>query len=158
CLRFCPRHPQHLLQLSTPRDALASSQREFWALRLGAGGRGDEMREESFGLEDARTDGVLAAVASTYSRENDALYDGVAREGVPVVTFAPVLKQKLFPLPDVLDTLMQVGERGMGTPVEIEFAVNLHVPAGRRREFGFLQIRPLALSREAEELAIGDVD
>jgi CheY-like chemotaxis protein len=156
CLRFCPRHPHHLLQLSSPRDALAASQREFWALRMGAGTNG-EMREEAFGLDEARADGTLAAVASTYSRENDALYDGVARDGVPVVSFAPVLKQGVFPLAEVMDALMHVGERGMGTPVEIEFAVNLHTPPGRPREFGFLQIRPLALSREAEELVIGDV-
>jgi hypothetical protein len=41
--------------------------------------------------------------------------------------------------------------------VEIEFAVNLSVPRGDPPQFGFLQMRPLALSRELEELEIGDV-
>jgi CheY-like chemotaxis protein len=158
CVRFCPRRPQHILQLSSPRDVVAASQREFWALVLAGEGVSEGMREEPFGLEHAQGDGVLAALSSTYSRENEALYDGAARDGVPVVTFAPVLKHGLFPLAEVLEALMQVGERGMGTPVEIEFAVNLRVTPGRAREFGFLQIRPLALSRETEELALGDVD
>jgi hypothetical protein len=42
--------------------------------------------------------------------------------------------------------------------VEIEFAVNLSTAPGAPREFGFLQMRPLALSREFDELEIGDVD
>jgi hypothetical protein len=53
---------------------------------------------------------------------------------------------------------MEEGERGMGTPVEIEFAVNLAVPPGKPLEFGFVQMRPLALMRESEAVEIGDVD
>lgn len=156
CLRFCPRYPQHLLQLASAKDAFDTSQREFWALPLSSEGPVEAMREESFGLPVAEADGALAAVASTWSRDNDILSDGLARPGVRLVTFAPVLKQGLFPLAEVLSVLMEAGERGMGTPVEIEFAVNLHVPPGRPRHFGFLQIRPVALAREAEELALGE--
>jgi CheY-like chemotaxis protein len=155
CLRFNPRHPKHLLQLSSAKEALEGSQREFWALPIGPG-RPAAMREETCGLEVAEADGTLAAVASTWSRDNDVLSDGISRPGVRVVTFAPVLKQGLFPLAEVLTAVMEAGERGMGTPVEIEFAVNLQVPAGRPGQFGFLQIRPLALAREAEELALGE--
>ena len=46
----------------------------------------------------------------------------------------------------------------MGTPVEIEFAVNLACRRGERCEFGFLQMRPLALTREIEALELGEVD
>ncbi len=158
CLRFCPRYPQHLLQLASVGDVLAGSQREFWALPTSEAAAGAGMREQAFGLDVAEADGVLAAVASTYSKENDTISDGLARPGIRVVTFAPVLKHGLFPLADLLRVLMEVGERGMGTPVEIEFAVNLHVPPGRPRQFGFLQIRPLALTHETEELSLGDIE
>ncbi len=116
------------------------------------------MREVWCGLEAAERDGTLAAVGSTYSRENDALYDGLARPGIRVVTFAPILKQERFPLAEILDAVMAEGSRGMGTAVELEFAVNLAVPPGERAEFGLLQIRPLALARESEALEIGLVD
>ncbi len=43
----------------------------------------------------------------------------------------------------------------MGRPVEIEFAVHM---SGERAEFGFLQMRPLVLSREGEELRVDDLD
>jgi CheY-like chemotaxis protein len=152
CLRFSPHHPQHIPQLTAVADALASTQREFWALSL----TGDDltMREEAFGLDIAERDGTLAAVGSTYSPDNDGIYDGLSRTGPRIVSFAPVLKHNLFPLAEVLQALTAVGEEGMGTPVEIEFAVNLSVPRGRPKEFGFLQMRPLALMHELEAVEI----
>jgi CheY-like chemotaxis protein len=159
CLRFCPYHPQHVPQLAAVADVLASTQREFWALSLtGDGGEDLEMREESFALAVAESDGSLAAVGSVYSPENDVVIDGLARQGTRVVTFAPILKHGLFPLAEVLRALTEVGEEGMGTPVEIELAVNLSVPRGRPKELGILQMRPLALARESEAVEIGDVD
>jgi hypothetical protein len=154
CLRFCPKYPQHLVQFSSVKDVLASSQRAFWALDLGAEtADGFDMRESRFPLDVAEGDGTLGAVASTYSRENDAIYDGISRPGVRLVSFAPVLKQGTFPLAELLDRLLAIGRWGMGAPVEIEFAVDL-----ARRELAFLQLRPLALSYEAIELDIGKVE
>ncbi|HEV7558061.1 MAG TPA: hypothetical protein VGO00_21485, partial [Kofleriaceae bacterium] len=154
CLRFCPKYPQHLVQFSSVKDVLASSQRAFWALDLGAEtDAGFDMRETRFPLDVAESDGTLGGVASTYSRENDAIYDGISRPGVRLVSFAPVLKQGTFPLAELLDRLLAIGRWGMGAPVEIEFAVDL-----ARKELAFLQLRPLALSYETLELEIGSVD
>lgn len=158
CLRFCPRYPQHVPQLSSVAEALETTQREFWALRL-AGDDGElAMREEAFGLDAAEKDGTLGRVGSAYSAENDVIYDGLSRPGPRVVTFSPILKQGLFPLANILRTLLEAGQEGVGAPVEIEFAVNLDVPQGQPRELGFLQVRPLALARESEAIELGEVD
>ncbi len=149
CLRFCPRYPQHLVQFSSVRDMLANTQRAFWALDLAAD---TGMRESRYELDVAETDGTLAAVASTYSHENDAVYDGISRPGVRVISFASILKHGSFPLGTLLDRLLAIGRWGMGAPVEIEFAVDL-----AKRELAFLQLRPLALSHEMLELVIEDV-
>ncbi len=37
CLRFCPRHPQHLVQFSSVADILSNAQKGFWALDLSQG-------------------------------------------------------------------------------------------------------------------------
>jgi hypothetical protein len=150
CLRFCPRYPQHLVQFSSVRDVLANSQREFWALDLA---RDDDMRETRFDLGAAEADGTLAQLASTYSRENDAITEGISRAGVRLVTFAAILRHETFPLAKILDRLLAIGRWGMGAPVEIEFAVDL-----ARRELAFLQLRPLALAAETEELTIGPIE
>jgi CheY-like chemotaxis protein len=157
CLRFCPRYPQHLPQFAAVEDVLETTQRGFWALPLEGGTAAGSMREESFDLGAAEADGTLAALGSTYSPENDAVYDGLSRPGSRLVTFAPILKHGHFPLPEVLSTLMAAGEEGMGTPVEIEFAVDLAAERDGRSEFGFVQMRPLALTRETEALELGEV-
>ncbi|MEW6050400.1 MAG: PEP/pyruvate-binding domain-containing protein [Candidatus Zixiibacteriota bacterium] len=161
-IRFCPKFPRHLLQFSGTEDTLRYSQREFWALDLGRyAGNSDHTREiklTSYGLEYAEQDGTLPLVASTYSRENDAITDGLSRPGVRLVTFAPILKNELFPLAEILDLIMEMGRWGLSSPVEIEFAVNHSVPRGTPREFAFLQMRPLVTSRELEELDVENVE
>jgi hypothetical protein len=68
-----------------------------------------------------------------------------------------MLKHGLFPLAAILELLVRSGEEALGNPVEIEFAVRLP-QAEEPAEFGFLQIRPLTLSRDHQDLAIGEVD
>jgi len=74
------------------------------------------------------------------------------------VTFAPILKLGLFPLPEILQVLMQGGEEGMGAPVEIEFAVRLSKAANRPHEFSILQMRPMSLMSEAESVDLGPME
>jgi hypothetical protein len=148
-VRFSPRYPRHAHQASTARRNLKAAQRDFYAIDLSDSQ--DEKREERlFPLEIAERDGTLAPLASTYSPENDAIYDGVSRPGVRFVTFAPVLKHGLFPVAEILEALLSIARWGTRSPVELEFAVSLHPGGGA--EFGFLQLRPLALARELEEI------
>ncbi|MDR3762842.1 MAG: PEP/pyruvate-binding domain-containing protein [Acidobacteriota bacterium] len=161
-LSFCPRYPRHMIQFSTVEDILRNSQTEFLALDLSAaaaGGeeRGEHLREHRFPLRDAEADGTLHYVASTYSRDNDAIYDGLSRPGARVVTFAPILKYNIFPLPEILEYLQKLGADALGRPVEIEFAVRMG-QNGAPAEFGFLQMRPLVCSREAEDQAVESVE
>jgi CheY-like chemotaxis protein len=168
CLTFCPRYPRNLVQFSSVEDILTNSQSEFWALELdgASDGRPGHWHERRFSLDAAESDGTLQAVASTYSKDNHAIYDGVSRAGTRVVTFAPMLKQSTFPLAEILDDLIRAGEEALGNPVEIEFAVRLPESvtgqlsdqvSGQASEFGFLQIRPLTLARDSEDLALDDV-
>jgi hypothetical protein len=159
CLRFSPRYPRHLLGGPSADNLLHNSQREFFALELPhrkplAGPEGAELTR--FSLEDAEQDGTLAAVGSTWSPENQAITDGIARPGVRLVSFAPILKHGVFPLAEVLNTMLEMGRRGTGSEVEIEFAVNLSVPERRLPEFAFLQMRPLAIGGGMEALELND--
>ncbi len=160
CLTFCPRYPQNLLQFSSVEDILANSQTEFWALSLNGvpQGRPGHLHEMRFDLNAAEADGTLSPIASTYSDDNEAIYDGVSRPGIRIVSFAPMLKHNIFPLATILETLVKAGEHALGIPVEIEFAVRLPRRSSEAAEFGFLQIRPLTLSRDHQDLSVGNVD
>ena len=160
-VRFCPKYPRHLLQFFSTLETIRNAQQEFAALDMN--GSLEHTRERTpdqfvrtFDLKKAEEDQTLHYVGSTYSQENDSVYDGISRSGWRVVTFAPILKHKIFPLPEILDLILGMGTWGMGTHVEIEFAVNMSVPKGKRREFSLLQIRPLVLSLELEELDVDD--
>ena len=162
CLTFSPRYPRHLVQFSSVEDILANSQTEFWALAMDhhehSPNPEDDLREAPFGIPKAEEDGTLNLLASTYSADNHAIYDGLSRRGTRIVSFAPILKYGMFALSAVLDQLMTIGEEGLGRPVEIEFAVRLAKKSDEVSEFGFLQMRPLVVSREGEDLRIEVVD
>ena len=160
CVQFSPRHPRNVLSFSSVDRFLKDSQREFFALDLSRKGvrRGPEGAElTKLGLVEAEADGTLAAVGSTYSTENHTISDGIGRPGMRLVSFAPILKHGLFPLAELLDRLLEIGRKGTGAEVEIEFAVNLKGADGGPPEFGFLQMRPSAMAGEMEDLEIGDV-
>lgn len=161
-VRFCPKYPRHLLQFFSTTETIRNAQQEFLALNLNGGfdHKQDETPDvfvQRYDLSKAEEDGTLFYVGSTYSSDDDSVYDGVSRSGKRVVTFAPILKHKIFPLADILQLILEMGTWGMGTHVEIEFAVNMNVPPGRPKEFALLQIRPLVLSLEAEELDVDNV-
>ncbi len=162
-VRFCPRFPKHLLQFFSTNETIRNAQQDFYALDLDGklDHRPDSVKDplvKRFELTESESDGTLYTVGSTYSPENEAVYDGISREGIRVVTFAPVLKHKIFPLPEILNLLLGLGSWGMGSPVEIEFAVNLQVPEGKLKEFAMLQMRPLVISHELDELKIDEVE
>lgn len=159
-VRFCPKYPRHLMQFFSTLETIRNAQQEFLALDLPEGLINPIPSEpdifiRKFDLSKAEEDQTLTAVGSTYSAENETVYDGISRPGRRVVTFAPILKHKVFPLPEILELILELGTWGMGTQVEIEWAVNLKVAPGSPKEFALLQIRPLVLSLEMEEL---DVD
>jgi CheY-like chemotaxis protein len=158
CARFSPRHPRHIVEFSTTAAMLESAQREFWAVRLGSERRAaadDELVKCS--LEVAERDGVLGRLASTYSPENDAIYDGIGRAGIRLVSFAPILKHEIFPLAALIRELLELGIRGTGSPTEIEFAVKLSVEPGERPCFGLVQLRPLAGASYVDDIDIESI-
>ncbi len=161
-VRFCPKFPRHLLQFFSTNETIKNAQQHFYALNLdyqldNSVIETHDLLTQQFQLEISETDGTMFCAGSTYSPENDSVYDGISRKGKRVVTFAPILKHKIFPLPDILNLLLEMGTWGMGTPIEMEFAVNLSVPPKTPKEFCVLQMRPLVLSKELEELDLGDV-
>ena len=160
--RFCPKYPTDLIQFYSVEETINSTQREFYALQMDAptdfGSETHDMLLSLHGLDVAERDGTLQYVGSTYSAENDIVYEGIARPGVRLVSFQPILRMGIFPLAQVLELILDMGMWGMGTPVEVEFAVNMSVPPDKPKEFALLQIRPLVIHREPEALSVEVTD
>ena len=161
-VKFCPKYPTDLIQFYSIDESLNSSQRDFFSLQMNHQNEinytSQDLLLEQHDLGVAEKDGTLNYVGSTYSPDNDSITDGLSRKGMRVVTFGPILRHKMFPLPEILELLLDMGTWGMGTPIEIEFAVNMSVPKDRPKEFGLLQMRPLVVNRELEELKVEDFE
>lgn len=161
-VRFCPKYPTDLIQFYSAKDSFEFSQREFYALQLDSKEDPIETTHDTqtkkYELDVAEQDGTLNYVGSTYSHENDIIYDGIARNGSRLITFTQILKYKIFPLAEILDLILDMAAWGMGSPVEIEFAVNLSSGPNKPKEFGLLQMRPLVLNQEMDELEINEED
>jgi hypothetical protein len=146
-LRFSPKYPKKILQLSSPKMALRDTQKNYYALDLDlksfVPSTDDGVNIMKLKVAEAEKDNVLRFVASTYDLHNNVIRDTVQGEGKRIITFANILNHKTFPLAEILQTLLEMGQQEMNNPIEIEFAVNLETPPGTPRIFNFLQIRPI---------------
>ena len=161
-VKFCPKYPTDIMQFGTVKEALDNNQINFYALDLENYSTNFEETYDvllkQYDLSIAETDGTLNYAGSTYSKENDAIYDGISRIGQRVVTFSQILKNKIFPLPQIIELLLDMGTWGMGKPIEIEFAVKMSQQKDQPNEFALLQMRPLVISREGESLCVEEKD
>ena len=157
-VRLSPGRPLSLPQFATPEATLENAQRQFYALDLARRVDGDSPATDPdsgivrLDLDQAEEDGTLALVGSTYSPDNDAVYDGVSRAGIRLVTLAPLLKRESFPLARLLSHLLEIGSRALSYPVEIEFAANVNPEHGGPPEFALLQIRPMVIETAPVDL------
>ena len=141
--RFCPRYPK--LQLASIPDMIRDSQHYFYAIDLTDSNyhleqEGEEATLKSYDLKTIEQDGNLQYCASVYDFMNDQIVYDLSTQGPRIVNFPHILQYDYIPLAKTLDTLLDIFSQAMGTPVEMEFAVNKE-----KGEWIFyvLQIKPL---------------
>ena len=154
-LRFSPRHPHNILQMSTMDFALRETQTRFYALDL------DNMAEDfdtddafnlvKLNLKNAEADGSLRYIVSTYDPYDQIIRDGFYSGGRKIISFVNILQHDVFPLAQTLDQILHIGQDEMGRPIEIEFAVNMDINDPKKATFYLLQIRPIVDNKEVME-------
>ncbi|MBN2603461.1 MAG: hypothetical protein JXA91_04970 [Candidatus Thermoplasmatota archaeon] len=154
--RFSPRYPDVNPDFSTPESALENSQRELYFLDLL--NKYIDLNEpqidtcKKLTIKEILKDGSLDLVASTYDRNDGMIRDGLSSDGFPIITFAGILKYDAFPLAPILQDILTIGQKGMGCPVEFEFAVNIDPENKKPPTFAILQIRPFVISQEKYDI------
>ena len=151
-LRFSPKYPKKVLQLSDPKLAIRDTQKFFYSLNLDVDAfklsKDDGVYLNKLKIKEAEEDKSIAHIASTYDYQDNLLRDGVNYPGKKLITFANVLKYNSFPLAEIVETLLRVGSNEMNNPVEIEFAANFSTKPDEPHIFNFLQIRPIVENNE----------
>ncbi|MFH2131904.1 MAG: PEP/pyruvate-binding domain-containing protein, partial [bacterium] len=147
CLRFSPRYPDNIPELSVIQDMLKNTQRHFYALKTS--NYPDELQFERHAnlekreISDALDEDPVKMLCSTYIPDENRIRHTWDAEGPKVLTFARILKYGHGNIPALFSDLLELGQKGFGCPVEIEFAINLHSNSQSKADFYLLQIRPM---------------
>ena len=156
--RFCPKYPK--LELTSVPDQIKDSQTHFYAIDLSsAKDFSCNEREASFvklPIKIAEEHGNLQHTAQVFDIQNQRFSSDFRLRGPRVVNFANILKYDYAPLAKSLTVLLDFFEQAMGSPVEIEYAVDL--PKGEKAILYLLQIKPLIKIDEQIEVNIEEVD
>lgn len=151
-LRFSPRFPEILPQRSTVKDILQNAQQHFYALPMDRDTTNDEASDANTldrrQITDAAGEYPVNFLSSTYDPAEQRIRDQFSQRGIPVLTFASILKHKVYPLPTAIMTLLELGKNGLGCPVEIEFAVDFPTESRGKAKLAVLQIRPMSAREE----------
>ena len=114
-LRFSPRHPHSILQMSTMDFALRETQTRFYALDLKnmaeAFSVDDAFNLVKLGLKDADAEGSLKYIVSTYDPYDQIIRDGYYPGGRKILSFVNILQHDVFPLADTLDQILRIGQQ-----------------------------------------------
>ena len=155
--RFSPVYPKLNPLVSSPQEQMSKAQNLFYSVNLKKTANLTLQADEDYVYEkmpvsQAYKDGALEYIGSTYSAENDCIYDNVNHTGLKLITFAPILKYDRLPLTKIIQDLMLMGKKAFGSDVEIEFAINIPKDKNKPAEFNFLQIRPIVIGKEAHQV------
>ena len=148
-LRFSPKFPKKILQLSDPKLALRDTQKTMYALDLRPGAF-KISRNEGVNLVNASVTEILESfnhpelVASTFSMENNRMVPGISVRGPRVISFDAILKYGRYPLAQILKDILDICKKELMCDVEMEFAADLTTTsAGQVLGLKLLQVRPV---------------
>lgn len=143
--RFAPQYPN--LEINSPADECKGSQVYFFAVDLNKREvnllEGEDAGLRRLEIEDAERQGTLKHCASVFSFDNNRITPGLSAAGPRVVNFADILKYNYIPLAKTIEVVLDVVKEALGSPVEIEFAVDLNKDEDNKASFYLLQIKPL---------------
>src|SRR5665647_922202 len=159
--RFSPKYPA--LNNNSLHDQVRDSQRDFYAIDMAHKSfdltmEGEMAAIRKYKISEAEKDGAIEHCASTYSIENDYITPGIGTRGPRVINFANILEYQHVPLAETLILLMKLFKLAMGSPVEMEYAIDLNSGENGWPTFYLLQLKPL-IRREADvEIELGALD
>lgn len=143
--RFSPSYPS--TEINSTKDQFKNSQVKFYAVDMEKENL-NLLEGESAGLKEsdistAEKHGTLNHMASVYNPDNNTVYPGISKPGPRIINFANILKYNYVALAKTIDIVLKLGHDAMGTPVEIEYAVDLTKDKDGKASFYILQIKPL---------------
>ncbi len=144
--RFSPKYPA--IEMFSTKDLINSTQVNFLAVDLNKTNidlmkYGEKASLILLDINEAEKHDTLKHLASVYNPDNDAVENGLSTYGPRILNFSDVLKYNYFPLAETIDIMLQTVKDALGSPVELEYAVDLTKTLNELPSFYLLQIKPL---------------
>ena len=159
--RFSPKYPD--LEILSPEDIIKSTQLNFYALDLIKQDinylkQGEKASLALLDVCRAHEHGTLNHCASVYNRNNDIIEPGIKSKGPIIMNFADILKYNYVPLAKTIGVMLKSIKDSLGSPVEIEYAVDLTKSYNNLASFYLLQIKPLVGSQLSYNINLEEMD
>lgn len=162
-LRFDPKFPKKILQLSEPKIALRDTQKMMYALDLRPGSF-KTSKDDSINLAHIPVVDTIEGyeypgyVFSTFSLQDSRIVPGVTANGPRIVSFDTILKYGKVQLAKVLSDVLDICKKELMCDVEMEFAMDV-VPNTDGRDFvlKLLQVRPISEYFDEQDSSIENV-
>ncbi len=158
--RFSPKYPD--ISMYSMKELLNSSQLKFFAVdctkhKVDFLKDGEHAALKFLDIYDALPHGTLKHCVSVYNPDNDRLEPGNVN-GPLVVDFADILQYNYIPLAQTISTILNTVQEAFGSPVEIEYAIDLDTSKNGLPSFYLLQIKPLIGEYLSKKINLEEID
>jgi hypothetical protein len=155
--RFSPVWPN--IDIMSTTDIVKNTQVDFLAVDLNRKNidylaDGEHAPLATLDILEAEKHGTLKHCASVYNLQNDTIEAGLSAYGPRVVNFANILKYGYIPLPGLISLLTETAKEAHGSPIEIEWAVDLNPAENGLPSFYLLQMKPIITDMQGGSVEI----
>ncbi len=158
--RFSPSYPT--LEIVSNKDLYKNSQLYFYAVNLAKANvnllEGEDAGLIKLDISESEKHGTLKHLVSVYNPDNDVITPGLDSYGPRIINFANILKYDYIPLAKTINVILDIVKESLGSPVEIEFAVDLNKDKNGLASFYLLQIKPLVCNEDDFNVDIDKID
>ncbi len=145
--RFSPVWPE--IDTASTKDMVKNTQVDMLAVDLSRKDidyvhDGEHAPLATLDIYEAEKHGTLRHCLSVYNPDNDSIEAGVDAYGPRVVNFADILKYNYIPMASLISLLLNTSKDALGSPVEIEWAIDLDEDdRNGLPSFYLLQMKPI---------------
>jgi CheY-like chemotaxis protein len=158
--RFSPAYPS--IDVISQADMYKNSQTQFYAVDMDKRNinllEGENAGLVKLDISDAERHGTLKHSASVYNPDNDSIVPGLDSKGPRIVNFVNILKYNYIPIAKTIATILDVVKEAFGTPVEIEYAIDLSKDQSGNASFYLLQVKPMVGSEASYTIDPENID
>ncbi len=159
--RFSPKYPN--IDIYTTKDLINSTQVNFYAVDMSKEhvdyiNDGELATLALLDIIEAEKHGTIKHCASVYNPDNDRVETGLDIYGPRIINFADILKYEYIPLAQTINLMLETIKEAFGSPVEIEYAVDLNKTENKLPSFYLLQVKPLVNSNFSYDIEVEEPD